>query len=282
MTRLIDGNLLAAKVREKAAEDVQRLKNQHDIYPGLAVVLVGDDPASAIYVNMKQKDCAEVGIESFGHRLPEETAQEELFALIDQLNADDKVHGILVQLPLPKHLCEEAVIDRIVPRKDVDGLTAISLGGLLRGEDGLRACTPLGVMRLLEAYDIELEGKQAVVVGRSNLVGKPQSLMLLEKNATVTICHSRTKDLPAVCREADILVAAVGRAELIDADCVKPGAVVIDVGINRSDEGLVGDVDFAAVKDIASAITPVPGGVGPMTRAMLISNTIEAAQKSRD
>jgi len=278
MTLIIDGNVPAAKVREKAAEDVQRLKSQAGLQVGLAVVLVGDDPASALYVRKKEKDCEEVGIRTFDSRLPETTSQAELLELIDSLNANPEVHGILVQLPLPAQLDEDEIIDRIAPEKDVDGFTAASLGRTLRGQEGLRACTPLGIMRLLDFYDIDIEGKHAVVVGRSTIVGKPQSLLLLEKNATVTICHSRTKDIAAICRQADILVAAVGRAKLLGAEHIKPGAVVIDVGINRTDEGLVGDVDFDAVKSLASAITPVPGGVGPMTRAMLIENTVKSAQ----
>jgi len=278
MTLIIDGNLPASKVREKAAEDVQQLKAQAGVQAGLAVVLVGDDPASAVYVRKKEQDCKEVGIRTFDSRLPEDTSQAELLELIDRLNADPDVHGILVQLPLPSHINEDTAIDRIAPEKDVDGFTAASLGRLLRGQEGLRACTPLGIMRLFDFYNVDIEGKHAVVVGRSTIVGKPQSLLLLEKNATVTICHSRTKDLAAMCQQADILVAAVGRAKLIGAEHVKPGAVVIDVGINRSDDGLVGDVDFDAVQSIASAITPVPGGVGPMTRAMLIENTVKSAQ----
>jgi len=278
MTVRIDGNQLAAKVREQAKHSVANFKQQTGTDIGLAVVLVGDDSASAVYVNMKAKDCAEVGIKSFVSRLPANTPQDQLLTLIDQLNNDPAVHGILVQLPLPAPLDEEAVIKRINAEKDVDGLTSVSLGLLVRGQQGIRACTPLGVMNILEAYGIDVEGKHAVVIGRSTLVGKPAALLLLEKNATVTMCHSRTKDLPSVVRQADIVVTAVGVPKLIGADCIKPGAVVIDVGINRADEGLVGDVDFDAVEPLASAITPVPGGVGPMTRAMLISNTIEAAQ----
>jgi methylenetetrahydrofolate dehydrogenase (NADP+)/methenyltetrahydrofolate cyclohydrolase len=277
MTFIIDGNQVAAEVRKKAAEDVHNFKEQTGTHIGLAVVLVGDDPASAVYVKMKEKDCAEVGIRSFAHRIPGTTSQAELIELIDKLNTDKSVQGILVQLPLPNHCDEEAVIARIAPEKDVDGFTAVNLGRTLRGLEGLRACTPLGVIRLLEHYGIAIEGKHAVVVGRSTIVGKPQSLLLLEKNATVTICHSRTRDLAAICRQADILIAAVGRAKLLGADCIKPGATVIDVGINRSEEGLVGDVDYEAVAPLVSAITPVPGGVGPMTRAMLIENTVTAA-----
>lgn len=276
MATIIDGKQLAAETRVEIAAHVAALKAK-GVTPGLAVVLVGDDPASHSYVRMKEQDCAEVGIESFDHRRPAETTQEELNALIDACNADPSVHGILVQLPLPAHLDEEAALARISAAKDVDGLHPANLGGLVRGIDAPRACTPWGVMKMLEHYGIDLEGKRAVVIGRSSIVGKPQALMLLEQNATVTICHSRTADLAGVCREADVLVAAVGRPKLVDASYVKPGAVVIDVGINRTDEGMVGDVDFEAVESIASAITPVPGGVGPMTRAMLLANTVAAA-----
>jgi methylenetetrahydrofolate dehydrogenase (NADP+)/methenyltetrahydrofolate cyclohydrolase len=219
-----------------------------------------------------------VGIEGRDHRLPAETTQAELDGLIDALNADPAVHGILVQMPLPDHLDAESVIERISPAKDADGFHPQSLGLLVRGLPGFRACTPAGVMEMLKAYDIDPSGMRAVVVGRSTIVGKPMALLLLEANATVTVCHSRTKDLPAVCREADLIVAAIGRPKMIDASYVRPGAVVIDVGINRTDEGIVGDVDFAAVEPIASAITPVPGGVGPMTRAMLMVNTVTAAE----
>jgi methylenetetrahydrofolate dehydrogenase (NADP+)/methenyltetrahydrofolate cyclohydrolase len=277
MATIIDGVKLAAEVRGQAAEAVRELA-AHGVTPCLAVVLVGDDPASASYVRMKERDCAEVGIESRDHRLAAETAQAELDALIDGLNADPAVHGILVQMPLPSHLDAESVIARIAPEKDVDGFHPESLGRLVRGLEGFRACTPAGVMEMLRAYEIEPSGMNAVVVGRSTIVGKPMALLLLEANATVTVCHSRTRDLAAVCREADLLVAAIGRPEMIDATYVKPGAVVIDVGINRTDKGMVGDVDYAAVEPIASAITPVPGGVGPMTRAMLMRNTVVAAR----
>lgn len=277
MATIIDGVKLAAEVREHAAHAVVELQAE-GVTPCLAVVLVGDDPASASYVRMKERDCAEVGIESRDHRLPADTTQEELDALIDALNSDEAVHGILVQMPLPGHLDAESVIARIAPAKDVDGFHPESLGRLVRGLDGFRACTPAGVMEMLRAYDIDPTGMHAVVVGRSTIVGKPMALLLLEANATVTVCHSRTRDLPAVCREADLLVAAIGRPKMIDASYVKPGAAVIDVGINRTDEGMVGDVDFAAVEPIASAITPVPGGVGPMTRALLMVNTVAAAR----
>lgn len=277
MARIIDGKVVSAEVRGRASELVARVKAA-GVRPGLAVVLIGDDPASQAYVRMKEKDCEEVGIRSFDYRRPAETTQDELNAIIDECNADPEVHGILLQLPLPSHLDEEAALARISAHKDVDGLHPENMGRLVRGLPGARACTPWGVMAMLDHYGIDPAGKRAVVIGRSSIVGKPQALMLLERNATVTICHSRTADLPAVCREADILVAAVGRARMVTSEYVKPGAVVIDVGINRTDEGpLVGDVDFDDVEPIASAITPVPGGVGPMTRAMLVMNTAEAA-----
>lgn len=277
MATIIDGNAVASRVRERAATRARALV-ERGLTPCLAVVLVGDDPASASYVRMKERDCAAVGIESRDHRLPAETTQAELDGLIDALNADPEVHGILVQMPLPGHLDAESVIERISPAKDADGFHPESLGLLVRGLPGFRACTPAGVMEMLKAYDIDPSGMRAVVVGRSTIVGKPMALLLLEANATVTVCHSRTRDLPAVCREADLIVAAIGRPKMIDASYVRPGAVVIDVGINRTDEGMVGDVDFAAVEPIASAITPVPGGVGPMTRAMLMVNTVAAAE----
>lgn len=279
MPVIIDGNKTAAIVKEEVAETVARIVAASGTKPGLAVVLVGDDPASLSYVGMKGRDCELVGITPFDYHLPEDTSQEALNELIDTLNADAAVHGILVQLPLPKHLDEEQVIARISPAKDVDGLHPDSLGRLVRGIPAPRACTPWGVMRLLDQYGIDIEGKSAVVIGRSNIVGKPQVLMLLERNATVTVCHSRTRNLSEVCRGADILVAAIGRPKMIGPDYVKHGAVVIDVGINRVETGLVGDVDFDAVAPYASAITPVPGGVGPMTRAMLVQNTAEAAAR---
>lgn len=279
MARIIDGNLVAQHTRDHAAQMVEKVKAQ-GVEPGLAVILVGDDPASASYVRMKEQDCEKVGIRSFDHRLPAETTQEELNALIDACNADGRIHGILVQMPLPGHLDAEQVIERISPEKDADGFHPVNLGRLVRGLPAPRACTPWGVMHMLKEYDIDLRGKHAVVIGRSTIVGKPMALMLLEADATVTVCHSRTADLPAVCREADILVAAVGRAEMVTADYIKPGAVVIDVGINRTDTGMVGDVAFAQVEPIASAITPVPGGVGPMTRAILMLNTAQAALDS--
>jgi methylenetetrahydrofolate dehydrogenase (NADP+)/methenyltetrahydrofolate cyclohydrolase len=277
LTTIIDGKALAADIRAEVSTQVERLERV-GVTPGLAVVLVGEDPASQSYVRMKEQDCAEVGIRSFDHRLPAHTTQDELNELIDACNADPRVHGILVQLPLPAHLDEEAALARISAEKDVDGLHPANLGRLVRGIEAPRACTPWGVMRMLERYGIDPQGKRAVVIGRSSIVGKPMALMLLEADATVTVCHSRTVELPAVCREADILVAAVGRPRMVDATYIKPGAIVIDVGINRTDEGLVGDVDYAGVSHVAGAITPVPGGVGPMTRAMLLANTVEAAQ----
>ena len=279
MAQIIDGKQLAADIRAEVKAQVAGLAPA-GVAPGLAVVLVGDDPASQSYVSMKERDCAEVGIRSFDFRRNGDTTQEELNALIDECNANPDVHGILVQLPLPAHLDEEAALARISADKDVDGLHPENLGRLVRGLPAPRACTPWGVMKMLERYGIDPRGKRAVVVGRSAIVGKPMALLLLEAHATVTICHSRTVDLPAVCREADILVAAVGRPEMITAEYVKPGAVVIDVGINRTEAGMVGDVDFASVEPLASAITPVPGGVGPMTRAMLLVNTVDAAKRA--
>ncbi|MCL2324382.1 MAG: bifunctional methylenetetrahydrofolate dehydrogenase/methenyltetrahydrofolate cyclohydrolase FolD [Actinomycetia bacterium] len=276
MAQILDGTRTAALVKEELRQRIARLGAR----PVLAMVLVGDDPASASYVRMKTRDSAEVGIEARDFHLPADISQDRLNALIDELNADECVHGILVQMPLPPGLDEEEVVARISPAKDVDGFHPENLGRLLRGQPAMRPCTPAGVMRLLDQYDIELDGARAVVVGRSNIVGKPQALLLLQRNATVTLCHSHTRDLPAICRTADILVAAIGRAEMIDASYVKPGAVVIDVGINRRADGrLVGDVDFEAVVPLAAAITPVPGGVGPLTRALLMSNTLEAYQR---
>lgn len=278
MTQVIDGKLVASLVRSRAAGLVGRVKDA-GIEPGLAVILVGDDPASHSYVRMKEQDCAEVGIRSVDYRRPAGTTQNELNELIDHCNADPSIHGVLVQLPLPEGLDEEATLERISPAKDADGLHPENMGRLLRGITGARACTPWGVMAMLDHYGINPSGKHAVVVGRSSIVGKPMALMLLERDATVTVCHSRTQDLAAVCRTADILVVAVGRPEMIDAEFIKPGAIVVDVGINRTDKGMVGDVDFASVAPIASGITPVPGGVGPMTRAMLMMNTAQAAAR---
>ncbi len=275
---IIDGKKLAAAVKAEAAAEVQQLKEQ-GVAPCLAVLLVGEDPASQVYVRGKANDCAECGIESRVIRLDAATTQEELLARIDALAADDTVHGILVQLPLPAHIDESAVIAAIPPEKDVDGFTPVNAGRLLTGEPCFAPCTPAGCLRMIQSTGIDISGKRAVVVGRSNIVGKPAALLLLAANATVTICHSRTRNLADICREADILVAAVGRQGFITGDMVKPGAVVIDVGINRGADGkLHGDVDFAAASEKAAFITPVPGGVGLMTRAMLMKNTVAAAR----
>lgn len=274
----IDGKAVAAQVRAQVAQDATALKAR-GVQPGMAVVLVGDDPASKIYVNNKKKACAETGVYSEEHILPAETTQEELLALIEKLNADEKIHGILVQSPLPKHLDEKLVVEHIDPRKDVDAFHAYNVGRIMIGDYTFLPCTPAGVIELIRSAGIVIEGKSCVVVGRSNIVGKPMAMLLLHCNGTVTICHSRTKNLAEICRGADILVAAVGRAKMITADMVKPGAVVIDVGMNRDENGrLCGDVDFDAVEPVASYITPVPGGVGPMTIAMLMKNAVRAAE----
>jgi methylenetetrahydrofolate dehydrogenase (NADP+)/methenyltetrahydrofolate cyclohydrolase len=275
---IIDGKAVAARVKAEVAAEIAAL----DRKPGLATILVGDDPASAVYVRMKREDSAEVGIESFHHEPGGDVSAEELAELIQALNADERVHGILLQLPLPAHLDQDDFISLIDPGKDVDGLTTVNAGLLMHGRpEALVPCTPAGVMELLAESGVELSGARAVVVGRSILVGKPLVQLLLAANATVTQCHSRTRDLPAVCREAEVLIAAVGSPGLVTADMVREGAVVIDVGTNRTDDGLVGDVDFDAVKELAGAITPVPGGVGPMTRAMLLVNTVKAAKAAR-
>jgi methylenetetrahydrofolate dehydrogenase (NADP+) / methenyltetrahydrofolate cyclohydrolase len=272
---IIDGKAVAARVKAEVAAEVAALETK----PGLATILVGDDPASAVYVRMKREDSADVGIESFHHEPGGDVSAGELAELIQSLNADERVHGILLQLPLPAHLDQDDFISLIDPGKDVDGLTTANAGLLMHARpEALVPCTPAGVMELLADTGVELSGARAVVVGRSILVGKPLVQLLLAANATVTQCHSRTRDLPAVCREADVLIAAVGSAGLVTADMVREGAVVIDVGTNRTDDGLVGDVEFDAVKERAGAITPVPGGVGPMTRAMLLVNTVKAAR----
>jgi methylenetetrahydrofolate dehydrogenase (NADP+)/methenyltetrahydrofolate cyclohydrolase len=279
---VIDGKAVAAGVRKRVAAEVREFAAANeDRVPGLATVLVGDDPASHTYVRNKRKSTEEVGMRSIHHGLDASTPERELLELVGALNGDDDVDGILVQLPVPEHIDQDAVIAAIDPAKDVDGLTAGSAGLLAQGRPGLVSCTPQGVMELLAHAGVEPEGAEAVVVGRSILVGRPVASLLLNANATVTVCHSRTRDLPEVCRRGDILVAAVGSPELVRGDWVKPGAVVIDVGMNRTDEGLVGDVDFAAVSEVAGAITPVPGGVGPMTIAMLLSNTVRAALARR-
>ncbi|MCW2953065.1 MAG: Methylenetetrahydrofolate dehydrogenase [Conexibacter sp.] len=275
---IIDGRAVAQEVRAQVARDVVAFVEETGLTPGLATVLVGDDPASAIYVASKRKACEEVGIADHHRHLPADVSQDEVVALLQELNVDPTVSGILLQLPVPAQLDGAALTGMIAPDKDVDGLTPISVGRLVRGTPGLRPCTPSGVMELLRRYEVALEGAEAVIVGRSDLVGKPLVHLLLAANATVTICHSRTRDLPAVCARADVLVAAVGVPRLLGADAVKPGATVIDVGVNRTDDGLVGDVDFEAVREIAGLITPVPGGVGPMTIAMLLRNTVSAAK----
>ena len=276
---VLSGKVLAAQVKQNVTAQVQALQQQ-GVNPCLAVIQVGDNPASTAYVGGKEKDCIECGIHSRVLRLPAETTQEELLALVAQLAADTTVHGLLVQLPLPAQIDDRAVIEAIPPEKDVDCFTAVNLGKLLLGEERFLPCTPAGVMVMLRAAGVDLNGKKAVVLGRSNIVGKPMSLLLTAANATVTVCHSRTRDLAAVCREADVLIAAVGKAKLVTADMVKPGAVVIDVGINRDENGkMCGDVDFAAVSEKAACISPVPGGVGLMTRAMLLVNTITAAMQ---
>ena len=281
---IIDGAALAGRIRAQIAQRAQAL-TARGTRPGLAVVLVGNDPASAVYVRNKVKDCEEAGIHSVLDRLPAETSEQALLARIDQLNRDPAIHGILVQLPLPAHLDERLVIESIAPDKDVDGFHVSDAGALMTGSPRFLPCTPYGVMKMLEEAGVKLGGAEAVVVGRSNIVGKPQAMLLLAQDATVTICHSRTKDLAAHTRRADVLIAAVGRARMITADMVKPGAVVIDVGMNRIPDGpnagkLCGDVDFDSVSQVAGAITPVPGGVGPMTRAMLLVNTMEAAERA--
>ncbi|MFC0340890.1 bifunctional methylenetetrahydrofolate dehydrogenase/methenyltetrahydrofolate cyclohydrolase FolD [Paracoccus niistensis] len=276
---LIDGKAFAAALRGRIATAVAAMKADHGVTPGLAVVLVGEDPASSVYVRSKGKATVEVGMESFEHRLPPETSQDDLLALIAQLNDDPKVNGILVQLPLPKHMDEAAVINAIAPEKDVDGFTVLNAGRLATGQKAMVPCTPLGCLMLLRDRLGSLAGKDALVIGRSNIVGKPMAQLLLADNATVTVAHSRTRDLPDLCRRADIVVAAVGRARFVQGDWIKPGATVIDVGINRTEDGLVGDVDFESVRQVAGAVTPVPGGVGPMTIACLLANTLTATAR---
>jgi methylenetetrahydrofolate dehydrogenase (NADP+)/methenyltetrahydrofolate cyclohydrolase len=275
---VIDGRAIAADIRAEVAREVDRLVAAHNLTPGLATILVGEDPASEVYIGMKRRQSTEVGISDLHQHLPASATQDEVAEVIRALNADPQVSGILLQLPVPAPLDGGALTELISPAKDVDGLTSISVGRLSRGDAGLRPCTPRGVMEMLDRHAVKIEGAEAVVVGRSDLFGKPASALLLARNATVTTAHSRTRDLAEVTRRADILVAAVGVPGLITADHVKPGAVVIDVGMNRLSTGLVGDVDFAAVREIASLITPVPGGVGPLTIAMLLSNTVIAAK----
>ena len=278
MANIIDGKAVSAQVKEDIRIETEKLKAQ-GIEIGLAVVIVGNDPASQVYVRNKEKACEAVGFNSYKYALPEETTEQELLALVDKLNNDDKVDGILVQLPLPKHLDDKMIINNIRPDKDVDAFHPVNVGKIMIGDYSFLPCTPAGVMELIKSTGTQIEGKECVVIGRSNIVGKPQAMLLLHQSGTVTICHSKTKDLKAVASRADILVAAVGRAKMITADYVKQGAVVIDVGMNRDENGkLCGDVDFESVKDKAGYITPVPGGVGPMTIAMLMKNTLTAGK----
>ncbi|KDR94413.1 methylenetetrahydrofolate dehydrogenase (NADP+) / methenyltetrahydrofolate cyclohydrolase [Peptoclostridium litorale DSM 5388] len=277
--KLIDGKAVSAEIRKELEVEVKKLKEEKGITPGLAVVLVGEDPASKTYVASKEKACEKIGIYSEGHKLNADTSEEDLLNLIDELNNKQSIDGILVQLPLPSHIDEKKIINRINPEKDVDGFHPINVGKLSIGEEAFIPCTPHGVIKLMEHENIEMAGKKAVIIGRSNIVGKPAAMLLLQKNATVTICHSRTKDLVKEASEADILVAAIGKPNFVTADMVKEGAVVIDVGINRVDGKLVGDVDFESVKEKAGYITPVPGGVGPMTITMLLFNTVVSAKR---
>lgn len=279
--KLIDGKALAQQVRDRLARESAELFAQKSIKPGLATILVGEDPASHVYVRNKQKACELAGIYVDDHKLPARTTQVELLTLIEQKNADPKIHGILVQLPLPKHIDSKVILEAVSPLKDADGFHPYNFGRLVEGHPVFEACTPKGVIKMIESNGITIEGKRAVVLGRSNIVGKPLALMLLQRNATVTICHSKTKDLPAVCREADLLLVAIGKAKFVTTDMVREGAVVIDVGMNKTSEGkLCGDVDFDAVIQKAGWISPVPGGVGPMTIAMLLENTVESAKRS--
>lgn len=278
MSKIIDGKQVSAQVKERIAKEVEQLKKS-GVEIGLAVVIVGDDPASKVYVRNKKKACEQCGIKSYEYALPAETTEKELLELVNTLNNDDKVDGILVQLPLPKHLNDKVIIDNIRPDKDVDAFHPVNVGKIMIGDYSFLPCTPAGVMELIDSTGVEVAGKECVVIGRSNIVGKPQAMLLLHRSGTVTICHSKTKNLKEVCSRADILVAAVGRAKMITADYIKEGAVVIDVGMNRDENGkLCGDVDFESCKDKAGFITPVPGGVGPMTIAMLMQNTLTAGK----
>ncbi len=277
MAQILSGKVVSQRIKDELKDEVKAL-NDKGIFPGLAVIIVGDDPASRVYVNSKKKACEEIGVYSREYALPQETTEAELLSLIDELNVDKKINGILVQLPLPKHINEETIINAISPKKDVDAFHPVNVGKIMIGNYDFLPCTPAGVMELIAESGIDVSGKECVVVGRSNIVGKPQAMLLLHKNGTVTICHSRTKDLKAKTKEADILVAAVGIPNFITGDMIKEGAVVIDVGINRiAEKKLVGDVEFESAEKVASAITPVPGGVGPMTIAMLMKNTVKAA-----
>lgn len=282
MAKIIDGKKIAQDVRDEIKEEVLRLKAKTGTVPGLAVILVGDDPASKIYVRMKENACKEAGFLSREMKLPAETDEKSLLKIIEDLNQDDQIHGILVQLPLPNHIDSDKIIEAVDPRKDVDGFHPYNVGHLFSGNPLHRACTPIGIMELIDRNGIEIEGKETVIVGRSNIVGKPLALMLLARNATITICHTRTKNLPEVTRRAEILIAAAGKAEMITGDMVRDKAIVVDVGINRLESGkLVGDVVFSEVSEKASYITPVPGGVGPMTIAMLLKNTLNAAVRQQ-
>ena len=279
MAKIINGKEISAAVKARIAAEVAKLKEK-GMTPGLAVIIVGNDPASKVYVGSKERTCIELGMYSEKYELPENTTNEQLLELVEKLNRDDKIHGILCQLPLPKHLDEKAVIDAIVPEKDVDAFHVQNVGKIMLGDYDFLPCTPAGIMEMLKFSGIDPAGKHCVVIGRSNIVGKPMAMLMLHANATVTICHSKTQNLKGICREADILVAAVGRAKFVTADMVKPGAVVIDGGMNRDENGkLCGDVDYAEVEKVCSAITPVPGGVGPMTIAMLMSNTLTSAKR---
>lgn len=282
MAEIIDGKLVSSVIRNQLKEQISEFKVESGKEVGLAVIIVGSDPASTVYVRNKHKACEQVGITSYQIELPEETTEEELLLRIDELNSNDKVNGILVQLPLPKHISEERIIERVSPEKDVDAFHPSSVGRIMIGNYSFLPCTPAGIIALLDYYKIEIEGKRCVVIGRSNIVGKPMAMLLMERNGTVTVCHSRTRDLDELCRQADIIVVAIGRPEFLRADMVKEGAVVIDVGINRLDSGkLVGDVAFDEVSRVASMITPVPGGVGPMTITMLLKNALSAAKMQK-
>jgi methylenetetrahydrofolate dehydrogenase (NADP+)/methenyltetrahydrofolate cyclohydrolase len=279
--KIIDGKLVSEKIRNVIKEKAQRIQKEFSRVPGLAAVLVGEDPASQIYVRNKRRSCEDVGIYSEEHKLSESTTQDELLSLIDKLNNDNKINGILVQLPLPSHINESLVLNSVSPEKDVDGFHPINAGYLFEGQPKFIPCTPHGIIKMLEFYNVQIEGKNAVVLGRSNIVGKPAAILLLQKNATVTICHSRTRNLNEVLKNADIIVAAIGKAHFVKKEMVKEGAVIIDVGINRLENGkLAGDVDFDGVREVCSLITPVPGGVGPMTITMLLWNTLKSLEES--
>ena len=279
--QVLNGNLIAGKLTEQVRKEIEEFEQRYAIKPGLTVVIVGEDPASKVYVGRKHKCCQELGMASEVVRMPETVAEAELLRKIDELNARAEVHGILVQLPLPKHINSERVLERIDPDKDVDGFHPVNVGSLTVGKENLVPCTPYGIIKMLEISGIDIAGKRAVIIGRSNIVGKPMALLLLARNATVTLCHSKTRDLAAVTREGDILVAAIGKPAFVTKDMVKPGAVVIDVGINRVDGKLVGDVKYDEVAEVAGFITPVPGGVGPLTIAMLMYNTLRAAESQQ-